>query len=169
MLYYTVIKTKHNGTEHAGFRISRPAGTDDYLFLHFKTPVIFDLCGKSRRIESGECILLAPGTPPDFYPDGDVLVHDWMHFMPSDQQEYMKLKIDTNNFFTPVEPSIITSAVKRCEYELISKDEFYQDVVSSEVTSMFIRLNRQMTNPAAGAHTDILKSLRLDIYRIPSN
>lgn len=168
MISYKVIQTKHNGREDRNFKLIRPHGTDDYLFLHFKTPVIFTLFDKIHHIFPGTCILLSPGTPHEFYPNDCELVHDWMHFMMSDESEFMKLNIKINTFFTPVDPNFITTSVKRCELELIYRDELYEDLISSEVTGMFIRLKRQLNGSAPGHHTEVLKALRYDIYHDPS-
>ncbi len=168
MLYYNVIRTKYNGKENKNFKLARPCGTNNYLFLHFKTPVIFTLFNKTRRVSPGECILLSPKTAHSFYPDSCDLVHDWMHFVPSDENEFLNLKIDINSFFTPLETGFISSSIKKCEHELIYKDEFYEELVSSEVTSIFIKLKRQLGQKTFGHHADALRVLRLDMYQNPN-
>ena len=167
VIHYNVIRTKHNGREKPDFKLVRPNGTDDYLFLHFKTPVIFTLFNKVHHISSGMCILLCPGTPHSFFPDNCELIHDWMHFMPSDDSAFKKLKIDINTFFTADNLSFITATIKRCELELIYKDELYEELISSEVSGMFISLKRQLSGSISGYHADAFKALRIDIYRNP--
>ena len=167
MVHYTVIRTKHNGKENRDFELDRPYGTNDYLFLHFKTPVIFTLSGETHHISPGTCILLSPGTAHAFYPENCDLVHDWVHFMPSDCREFTRFGIDINNFFTPVSSDFITASVKRCELELINKDEFYEEVISAEMTGMFVKLKRQLSGNVSGNHTEAFRLLRIDIYRNP--
>lgn len=166
MTHYNVIRTRHNGKEGRDFKLVRPNGTDDYLFLHFKTPVIFALFDETHHISSGTCILLSPGTPHAFYPNGCELVHDWMHFMPIDK-DFLKLKIDINTFFIPENSNFITASIKRCELELINKDELYEELISSEVSGMLIRLKRQLGGSLSGHHAEAFKALRIDIYRNP--
>ncbi len=36
---YRIEILKYDGKERKGFIVDRPHGTNDYLFLHFKTPV----------------------------------------------------------------------------------------------------------------------------------
>lgn len=167
MTRYNVIRTKHNGKEEPGFKLVRPNGTDDYLFLYFKTPVIFTLFNEVHHILPGTCILLSPGTPHAFYPDNCALIHDWMHFMPADFNDFENLKIDINTFFTGNDLSFITTAIKKCEQELIYKDGFYEELISSEVLGMFIRLKRQLSGGASGYYADAFKALKIEIYRNP--
>lgn len=168
MLHYHVIRTKHNGKEESDFKLDRPAGTEDYLFLHFKTPVIFTIFGEIHRLSAGTCILLSPGTAHAFYPDGCELVHDWMHFMPSDEEMFCAFFIDINNFFAPRNPEFLTASIKRCELELVYREEQYQELISAEVSTMFIRLKRQLDETAFGPHSDEFKALRMDLFRNPN-
>jgi len=167
MLYYTVIRTKHNGKENSDFSLTRPKGTDDYLFLHFKSPVIFTLSGNEHRISPGTCILLSPGTPHSFKPYNSELLHDWIHFLPSDFNEFSDLKIDINTFFTVYNPDFITTSVIKCEQELIWKNAFYEDLISSEVSRMLIKIKRQLDKNVLGYHSDKFKDLRVSVYRNP--
>lgn len=167
MINYKVIRAKHNGKENPDFKLTRPNGTDDYLFLHFKTPVIFTLFDEVHHISPGTCILLSPGTPHAFFPDNCELIHDWMHFMPLDYNNFANLKIDINTFFTADNLSFITPKIKKYERELIYKDELYEELISAEVTSMFIKLKRQLSGSISGWHADAFKALRLEIYHNP--
>ncbi len=164
---YRVIRTRHNGTEKPEFRLSRPNGTEDYLFLHFKSPVMFTLHQKERRLLPGTCILLKPGTPHAFYPDNCELVHDWMHFLPERPEELETLKIEQDAFFTVEESSFITAAIQKCERELICREEAYEEMISSEVSSMLIRLSRQLGGTQWQGHGGDFRKLRVQIYRNP--
>ena len=163
---FNVIRVKHEGKEHKDFRLSRPHGTEEYLFLHFKSPVIFTLNGEKQNISPGSCILLSPGTPHSFYPDGCELVHDWIHFT----TDYdIESKIDINSFFKPVDSDFITPSIKRCELEKIYKEYGYDEIISSEMTAMFIRLRRMLKRNISSPHLNALNELRINIYRHPSH
>lgn len=167
MTAYTVTKTKHNGKENQGFNLVRPFGTEEYLFLHFKTPVVFTLFGKEYHLSPDTCIILSPGTPHSFHPDKCELVHNWMHFIPTDADSFSHIKIDVNTFFTIPNSDFITSLVKMCELELINRDELYEELVSAYVASMLIKLKRYITYSIASSHLDTFRRLRLDMYRNP--
>lgn len=163
---FNIIRIKHEGKENKNFKLMRPHGTEEYLFLHFKTPVIFTLCGEVHIISPGNCILLSPGTPHSFYPDGCELVHDWFHFT----TDYsIESEIDINTFFKPIDSDFITSSVKKCELENIYKEDGYQEIISSEITCMFIKIKRMLKKNISSPHTNKLNDLRIDIYRHPSH
>lgn len=167
MTDYIVTHAKHNGKENRDFALCRPHGLEEYLFLHFKTPTVFILCGTTYLIEPGMCIILSPRTPHGFHTDGCELNHDWMHFMPKVEQKFLDLNLVTNAFFHVVDTGFITSVVKRCECELIYKKEAYENMISAEITAMFVRLKRLISEDNCGYHTDVFKNLRFDIYRHP--
>jgi len=167
MLSYRVIRTKHSAKLPNTFRLNRLKGTGDFLFIYFKTPVVFTLFDKIHNISSGTCILLSPGTPHAFYSKEGELIHDWMHFMPSDEEEFLNLGIDINTFFTIENLNFISTAIKTCEAELIYKDPLYEELISSEVSAMFIRIKRQMSEKASGHYANSFKALRKDIYTNP--
>lgn len=169
MQSYKIVRTLNDGKEPQSFSLVRPGGTEEYLLLHFKTRAIFELNGKKLNISPGECIILSPGTPHSIFTDGCELIHDWMHFYPENEEEFLKLKIDINNFFTPTDTGIITTAIRRCVQELIYKDEFYEQIISAKVTELMVNLSRQLCRKDSGSHKDALKALRLDIYRNPMN
>ncbi len=168
MIEYRVIRTKHNGREPVRFSLRRPHGTPEYLFLHFKTPAKMELVGEMHSLVPGTCIIMSPGTPHSIFTDGCELVHDWMHFMPVDDTEFMKLKIDINAFFNLTETDFITSFIKHCENELIFKDELYEELISAEVSHMMIRIARAAHGEQNHRYGDQMRKLRLDIYRNPS-
>ena len=167
MLDYRVIRTKHSGFETSDFKLARPSGTPDYLFLHFRTPVRFELCGEERLLPVGSCILLTPATPHAFYPVGCDLVHDWMHFLPSDRQEFERMGLPLDTVFAPSETGFITSLIKKCEMECIDRGDGYETLISAHVSELMIRLLRQLKAPPHAPHADAIRRLRHDIYRDP--
>lgn len=164
---YRVIRTKHNGYESADFKLDRPLGTDDYLLLHFKTPVTFTLGDQAKHVTPGECILLSPGTPHAFFPDGCDLVHDWMHFVPLAPDLPTSWNLPTDTFFRPVETGFITTLIKACELELIDRREGFEDMISLHVSELMIRLRRSRHVAPRSLHSDALYALRFDMYRNP--
>lgn len=167
MVSFKIIRTKHNGKENKSFHLVRPSGTDDYLFLHFKTPVIFTLFDVEYNISPGTCIIMSPNTPHSFKADSCDLVHDWIHFMPTETDNFSLFGIDINTFFKPENTDFITASVKNCELELINKDDFYEELISAELCRLFIKLKRRPFPNVSGQHADRFKTLRADMYRNP--
>lgn len=169
MIFFDVFRTRHNWKEDASFKLVRPSGTNDYLFLHFKTPVVFTLFDETLKVLPGSCILLSPGTPHGFYPESNELVHDWVHFMPSDEKEFLDFGIEVNCFFNPIDTGFITSALKKCEFELIYGNELYKEFMSAELMRMFVKLKRQFCGNPSGRHIEKFKELRFDLFQNPNN
>lgn len=169
MIDFDVIRTKHNGREPEGFSLIRQHGVGEYLFLHFKTPAKMTLSGKTHSLIPGTCIILTPGTPHELYTDGCDLVHDWMHFFPTDEAVFSKLKIEINAFFTLTENDFITSMIKHCEDELIFKDDYYRELISAEVSRMMINIARFSCGNGNHRYGNVMRKLRIDIYRHPSH
>lgn len=167
MLSYYVNRTKHNGFEPSDFSLDRPSGTTDYLLLHFHTPVHMTLRDEEMYLPIGSCILLTPTTPHAFYPVEGDLVHDWMHFMPSDCDAFERLGLPLDRVFFPSETGFITSLVKQCEMESIDRGEGYEAMISAHVSELMIRLLRQLRTPPHAPHADAIHRLRHSVYRDP--
>lgn len=168
MLDYCVNRTKHNGFEPSDFQLFRPSGTTDYLLLHFQTPVHMTLGDEEMRLPVGSCILLRPTTPHAFRPAEGELIHDWMHFMPSDCEEFERLGLPLDTVFAPTETGFITSLIKKCEMETIDRTEGYKTMISAHVSELMIRLLRQLQTPPHAPHATAIRRLRHDIYRDPN-
>lgn len=170
---YQVLRARHNWAEDETFFLSRPNGTDDWLFLHFKSPVLFRLAdAEEERIEAGTCILLTPKTPHAFAPIGGKLLHDWVHFLPLKQESFSALKIDQNVFLHPQETGFITDAIHQIEQEVIRRDRFFERSVSAAAETLFVTLARSLqqdrTQAERGGHRADFEQLRLDLYRHPN-
>jgi AraC family transcriptional regulator of arabinose operon len=167
MLSYHVNRTKHSGFEPSDFSLSRPAGATDYLLLHFQTPVRMTLRDEELYLPVGSCVLLRPATPHAFTPVGGDLIHDWMHFMPSDREEFERLGLPLDTVIFPNETGFITSLVKQCEMEHIDRGDGYEAMISSHVSELMIRLLRQLRRSPQSPHADAIHRLRHDVYRDP--
>ncbi len=167
MLDYSINRTKHSGYEPSDFKLSRPSGTTDYLFLHFRTPVRFTLYGEEQLLPVGSCILLSPATPHAFCPAEGDLVHDWMHFLPSDREEFERLGLPLDTVFIPAEAGFITSLIKKCEMECIDRGVGHETMISAHVSELMIRLIRQIQTLPHALHADAIRRLRRDVYRDP--
>lgn len=169
---FWVHRARHNWAERADFFLDRPDGTEDHLFLHFKSPVLLTLADDPpRRIEAGTCLLLTPHTPHAFSPlDGDLL-HDWMHFDPAEEYRLTALGIPTNTFWTPMDSRFITESIRQIEEELLTQRPFYDRVIAAAVETLFVLLARSLTTSPAPAqqqgHRAAFEALRLDLFRNP--
>ena len=64
----------------AQFRVDRPRGSGDYLFVHFTSPILIrDELGE-RELPAETCILHAPGFPQWYGGPVRGFANDWCHF-----------------------------------------------------------------------------------------
>ncbi len=169
---YQVLRARHNWAEEADFFLQRPFGTDEYLFLHFKSPVQFILKKQSpQRLEAGTCILLAPHTPHAFSPLEGKLLHDWMHFFPADEERFGALELPRNVFLSPPKTRFITESLRTIEQELLTCEAFYERAISATADTLFLTLARQLNatpaKEAQSGHRRAFEELRHDLYRNP--
>jgi AraC family transcriptional regulator of arabinose operon len=63
------------------YRVDRPHGTDDWLFVQFLTPIVFPDGDGGRALPTGTCILYPPGRPQHYRPPpGQGYRNNWCHF-----------------------------------------------------------------------------------------
>jgi AraC family transcriptional regulator of arabinose operon len=63
----------------AQFRVDRPRGSGDYLFVHFTTPILIRDALGEREMPAETCILYAPGFPQWYYGPERGFANDWCH------------------------------------------------------------------------------------------
>lgn len=72
------------------FRLERPEGSRDCLFVLFKSPAIVYEAGRYVRVDQGHAILYDKGQRQSYYPaEGKIFLHDFMHFELSREEEAM--------------------------------------------------------------------------------
>jgi AraC family transcriptional regulator of arabinose operon len=171
IIAYNVDRIKHEGLEKKGFILDRPHGTDDFLFIHFKTPVNITINNETTPVSAGGCVIFTPTTGHNIEsPDCD-LVHDWIHFIPNNIEDFLKLELPINQIFYPPRVHFITPAIMTCEIEYINKETYWIEAISSALTYFFINLKREviqektleLTNYMIQLQEDF-KKLRLTLY-----
>ena len=143
-VFYKVINLKYMGSEKKGFVLDRPNGTEDYLFLHFRTPVNILQGDKIIPVKGGTCLITTPGQPHWFEsPDCD-LVHDWVHFIPDDAGILKQLELPINKLFWPVKVGFISSIMNDSREEFINREIFWEENSSALLSRLLILLGRDI-------------------------
>ncbi|MDP4152010.1 MAG: helix-turn-helix transcriptional regulator [Bacillota bacterium] len=169
---YHVIRLMPGGTEKKGFVLDRPNGTDDYLLIHFKSPVLLLQEHEIKPIEADTCILFPPGTPHWFSSLDCQLVHDWVHFTPKDPERLFSLGIPINKTFMLSRVDFITMELSVCHFEIINHDFMWEESVSAHLELLLIRIARELSNENKGLNSrylyemhDRFNKFRLELYR----
>ena len=127
------------------FRIERPYGSGDYLFLFFITEITIDIEGVSINGKPNSCIIFTPDHSQKYYNAKNGFINDWFHFTANNNVESFleKLDLPTNTIFSISDFSFIRFIIKKLEREFIRKDMFWQENVSALLNNFFIELARE--------------------------
>lgn len=167
-IFYNAINLKCEGHEKQGFILDRPNGTDDYLFLHFKTPVNILQNDNIINVTQGTCLITTPRRHHWFESPDCELEHDWVHFIPDNADEFLNLGLPVNKIFMPLRTNFITSLVKDCQEEIINKEMYWEENISSSLSKLFVLLARETQRDNAFLPSkymrDKFKKFRLMLY-----
>ena len=156
----TVIASRHEYPEPAGFTIDRKKGHKNWTFLHFITPIQIMVNGEIVHTKQNACIIFAPNEPQFFHSDDDV-IHDWMHFddVPSDFLSTFKLQ--TGKIYYPEKHEFITRIVREIENEFNSSFLGRDKLLSLKIDELFIKLYRNcFENTVPSVPINVVSSLR---------
>lgn len=115
MEFYAVKSDWH---EKKGFNLERSDIGDNYIFVHFKTPVTAYLDGGETRVSPGGCILFESFLPQKFSSPECELLHDWFHAdTVSCRAMAKKYKIECGKVFYPADNDAVSRIVADIELE----------------------------------------------------
>ncbi|MEE1012806.1 MAG: AraC family transcriptional regulator [Clostridia bacterium] len=128
--------------EKQGIDFFRPTIGDEYIFIHFVTPVNLYHGEQVTKVLPGGCVFFERNKPQHFAsPDCDLL-HDWFHADVSFRKLLEKYDIQFNKVYYPEHSSDITHAVCEMELECMQRRSFYQAVVQATAEKMLAQLAR---------------------------
>ena len=134
---------RHDWPETAGFAIARPDGYPIYTFLHFQTPVVLQLDGKTVNARPGACIFFAPGIPQYFHTDV-ALIHNWIHIDDRLGQWLMEYKLPVNQIFYPSDTDFISQIFQKIEAEHFGDYPHKEKMLDGYLHSFLILLSRSL-------------------------
>ena len=158
--------------EKKGFIINRPNGTNDFLFIHFKSPVKLLQEDSIIEVEKGACWITTPNTKHWFEAAECELVHDWFHFLPYQPDEFLNLGFEVNKIFYPNCTGLLTLLVRECYEEFVNKDVYWQENITAILNKLFIILAREcksgnpiLSNSQMRETYERFKQFRIHLYR----
>lgn len=162
-----ITKIRHSWPEIANFVLNRPRGSDEYIFLHFWTPMQILIDGQIITTKPHACIIFNTGTP-QYFTAPEIFTHDWMHITGSVAKyiEYFNLKFDT--IYYPKNYDFITELIRELEQEFTSHSEYYLDIENFKIKELFAKLSRAVNEnetriPLNAKTIELLKTLRLNL------
>ena len=157
---------------NADFRIERPQGSGDYLFLLLKTPAIFTLNDEDIIAEKNSFILFEKDTPQFYSAYESVFSNDWFHFSISedDIRFFKELDIPFNEIVHIENINDLSIIIKNMCYENYSSNIYRTDSVELYMKLFFIKLSEKIhsdDNQNTGSYYDKMSILRPKIYNMP--
>ncbi len=154
-----------NKAESADYLISRPNGSGDWLFLHFRTPVIvrgFD------ELPAGTCLLFSPRAPQWYRgASSEGFCNDYVHF-----------RAPAFPFWPPNAPFFVSDGdfifdkLAAMSREITRRESNWRTGAALQLALLFLELGRQhpaSTQPKAPRADERLANLRADIYARPQD
>ena len=165
-----LVNIRHLWPEPAGFSVSRPNGADEWIFIHFLTPVTL-CCGERQwEVAAGGVVMLDPATPNRFWSQGPLL-HDWMHVKGDLGAVWKGAGLPPDEPLYPRCDSLITQSMQEMEAEFFAEETDSRSLCEALLTRMVIRIARGVTQtaPVMGAQVEKrLHALRRDMFTDPA-
>lgn len=146
--------------------IYRPAGSGDYLFLQFKSPMKVYIEDKIVITKGNACILYTPGMP-QHYQAVHRFRNNYLHFS-SDESPARSFPMPENAVFYPENAVQIDSLVSRLQQEYFSGLPHREEAVHALMTLLFLSVSRSMARETvqkedAGHLYPLFQGLRLEM------
>ncbi len=157
---------EYNRSNHDYDTIFRPAGSGDYLFLQFKSPMKVYTEDRIVVTRENACILYTPGMP-QHYQAVQKFRNSYLHFS-SDENPARCFPMPENTVFYPENAMQIDSLISRLQQEYFSGLPHREEAVHALMTLLFLSISRRLTQETAqkeeaGLLYPLFQSLRLEM------
>lgn len=164
----------YNYKESKTFKINRPNGSHNYLFIFFPSEVTISVENVLNDVKQNSCIIYTPDCPQLYYNEKAGFVNHWVHFTNECAETFFKnIQIPLNVPFYINDYSFIPLFFKNVEMEYMKKDMFWKQNIDAIMTSNFILMAREYHNQARHAvnpyKTELIKKFKLMRIEIMTN
>jgi len=156
---------------HRNFRIHRPEGSKDYLFLYTKTPAVFTLEGKEVTVPENTVFLYKKNSPQYFRGAEEIYINDYIHFNTESEEdeafvERLGLTFNTPLLLPDVKPFM--SIQQKIVYETKNRSGHSEEAIDALLRYFLIKLAETTSKPQYESRIlDRVNLLRNDIYNQP--
>lgn len=159
---------------HRNFKIHRPGGSGDYLFVYTKTPAVFTVGDTDVHVPSNTVFLYQKGCPQYFRGAEEIYINDYIHFdADTDEEErwmtelgllyHTPLQLPNARSFMSIQQLIVS--------EVKSHSPLSANATDALLRCFLIRLTQAMSLSQSGGnvrHLELMNELRGQIYEDPS-
>lgn len=162
-----------DNVQDASFKLHRPAGRADYLFVLFKSPAFVMANGDYLRVDRGDCILFDKYGVQSYFPENGLeFLHDFIHFNTEGKAEDMLVhSLPLGVPFKLSDPERITNILSSVIEQRNHADSKYNKNILDNLAIAFIYL---LKSDVEGEHIGDIENhyadmvaIRNDIYHYP--
>lgn len=112
----------YNYKESKTFKINRPNGSHNYLFIFFPSEVTISVENVLNDVKPNSCIIYTPDCPQLYYNEKSGFVNHWVHFTNDNAEPFFKnIQIPMNVPFYINDYSFIPLFFKKCRDGIYEK------------------------------------------------
>jgi len=154
------------------FRINRPHGSGDMIFLVIRSESFIYLAGEKRQMPAGSAFVFERGSPQIYGAEGEEFINDWVHFDldAEDRDWFENLGIPLDTVLTPIDTHPLSSFIKSIAREKYSSAPHREESMILYLRLLFIKLSELISCPKELCRIPYfsrLSALRSDIYSRP--
>lgn len=128
--------------ENSDFAMIRENIGNQYIFIHFLSPVKIYIDGNIVSASEGSCILYDKFSYQKMYPDDCRLLHDWFHIEGDMNEIVGKYGFSYNKIYTVYNGSRITKIVQALENEYNAENIFTDNFIDLKIEELIISVIR---------------------------
>ena len=143
--------------EKKGFVLHRDSIGEQYIFIHFLTPVTAVLKGEKADIKPGGCVFFGVNAMQSFSSPDCELVHDWFHADIDCAVLMKKYGLESEKVYYPDNGDEITKLISEIKLEYTAGAKYFGEIAQAAAEKMTIRLARSDEAAAGESKRDILQ------------
>lgn len=162
-----ITEIKSMWPEKKGFGFIRRSTGNQYIFLHFLSPVIIETMGKSIRVNPGGCIIYEKFSYQRLSSPECALTHNWFHLKGDLTEISNRYGIEFGKVYYPENDEHITTIIQNMEIEFMNKKSHWEDICRLGCEEIFARLTRaeqKSESPINRIKKETLMSIRTRVH-----
>ena len=148
--------------------VDRPAGRNEYTFIHFLNPALVKSVTGLTEVESGACLLISPKKPHFYKGIGDSWTMNGVTFSgPAAEKLVRSTGFPLDEVFYPYRIHFISSMLDKIKAEMERREQNWSRVVSLVLEEFFIKLSRYAKDDYTrftSDHSHVLREVRAEVH-----
>jgi AraC family transcriptional regulator of arabinose operon len=145
--------------------LQRFNGTNDYLFLLFKSYGELTINGVKQYYHPFDCVLFKPFTPHEINTIDSQLVHDWIHFYVNDEDGFNAIPFAFNHLFACQDANLLSTLVSMIHEEHNEHHEDKKQIIDSLMNVLIRQCIHQSTLTSSLSRQEMRLKEKFDAIR----